>query len=87
MYARIIQERNQYLFTWKNILDSGLIVKHVLWIPVNLIFSLRNRNHIFKLIGFLFALFRLGKALERRAEELRKEYILKDRQILSEEKV
>lgn len=82
MYARIIQERNLYLFTWKNILDPTILFRHILWIPVNLIFSLKNKDHIFKSFGFILALMRLGKALKRRREELKKEYILKDRQIL-----
>jgi GT2 family glycosyltransferase len=83
MYARIIEERNQYLFTWKNILDHGLILKHIFWIPIHLILSFGNKDHIFKSVGFLFALMRLGKALKKRKEEKKKIYPLKDRQILS----
>jgi GT2 family glycosyltransferase len=82
MYARIIQERNQYLFTWKNILDRGLIFRHILWIPIHLILSFRNKDHIFKSIGFLFALMRLKRALTKRGEERKKEYLFEDRQIL-----
>ena len=83
MRARIIQERNQYLFTWKNVLDGGLIFRHILWIPIHLLLSFRNKDHIFKSIGFLFALMRLKKALEKRKKEKGKIYPLKDRQILS----
>lgn len=82
MYARIIQERNQYLFIWKNILDDGLILRHVLWIPVHLILSFGNKDQIFKPIGFLFALSRLRKALKMRKKEHAKDYILTDREIL-----
>lgn len=82
MYARIIQERNQYLFTWKNVLDRGLIFKHILWIPIHLLLSFRNKDHIFKSIGFVFALMRLKRALTKRGEERKKEYLFEDRQIL-----
>lgn len=82
MYARIVQERNQYLFTWKNILDQDLILNHICWIPMNLVLSMRNKDHIFKPLGFLFALMRLRKALKKRSEERKKGYPLKDRQIL-----
>ena len=82
MYARIIQERNQYLFTWKNILDHDLTMRHLMWIPINLILSLRNRAHMFKTIGLLFALVRVRKALRKRREEREKAYILRDRQLL-----
>lgn len=85
MYARIIQERNQYLFTWKNILDRNLILRHIVWIPLNLILSFRNKNHIFKPIGFIFALVRLRKTLRRRREERKRVYILGDRDILNVE--
>jgi GT2 family glycosyltransferase len=83
MYARIIQERNQYLFTWKNIFDHDMIFKHIVWIPVHLILSLRNKDHIFKSIGFLFALFRLRKALRRRQEERKKGTAIQDHQLLN----
>ncbi len=82
MYARIIQERNQYLFTWKNLLDRGLIFRHILWIPIHLVLSFRNKDHIFKSMGFLFALARLKKALRKRRKERKKEYLFEDRQIL-----
>jgi GT2 family glycosyltransferase len=83
MYARIIQERNQYLFTWKNILDRNLIIKHTLLIPCNLFLSLWGKDHIFKPIGFIFALARLRKALKRRKEEKKKRYRLGERDILN----
>lgn len=83
MFARIIQERNQYLFTWKNILDRNLIIKHILLIPFNLFVSVWGKDHIFKPIGFVFALIRLKKALKRRREEGKKGYILEERNILT----
>jgi O-antigen biosynthesis protein len=82
MRARIIQERNQYLFTWKNILDRGLISRHLMWIPIHLILSFRNKDHIFKSIGFLLALKSLPKALRKRGRERLEKYVLGDRQIL-----
>lgn len=82
MYARIIQERNQYLFTWKNILDHGLILKHITWIPIQLLLSLKNKDHIFKSIGLIFALMKLKKALKKRKKESEMEYQFNDRQIL-----
>ena len=82
MRARIVQERNQYLFTWKNILDRGFIIRHLLWLPVNLMLSLGTRDHIFKPIGFVYALLRLRRALRRRREERKKKYLFNDRQLL-----
>jgi GT2 family glycosyltransferase len=82
LYARIVQERNQYLFTWKNILDRRLILRHIFWIPIHLFLSFGDKDHLFKPTGFAFALMRLGKALKKRKEEKRKEYVLNDRQIL-----
>ena len=83
MYARIIQERNQYLFTWKNILDKDLILRHIQWIPIQLLLSLKNKDHIFKSVGFIFALMRLKKTLRRRKQECEKRYSLSDREVLS----
>ena len=60
-----INQRNLYLFTWKNISDPSLILKHLLWFLIRpLVFLIQGRHEFF--LGFLWAFLRLPQALKRR---------------------
>jgi GT2 family glycosyltransferase len=65
--ARLLamNQRNLYLFTWKNISDPRLLIQHLGWLPVRpLYFLLRGRIEF--LWGFLWAMLRLPAAIARR---------------------
>lgn len=77
-----INQRNVYLFIWKNISDPGLLASHLLWLLVRpLVFLLRGRFEF--LWGLLWALRRLPAALKRRAALPGREYKLSDRQVFA----
>ncbi|OIO39486.1 MAG: hypothetical protein AUJ72_00740 [Candidatus Omnitrophica bacterium CG1_02_46_14] len=60
-----MNQRNLYLFIWKNISDPGLLAEHLAWLLLRpLFFLLRGRFEF--LWGFLWALPRLPRALKRR---------------------
>ena len=66
-----INQRNLYLFTWKNIRDPYLLLKHFEWLVLRpLFFLLKGRVEF--LWGFLWAFGRLPKALVRRMAEKNK---------------
>lgn len=54
-YVWRISRRNRYLLIWKNISDSSLIIKHMFFIPCQLLVSLvsGNLNHFFALFEAL----------------------------------
>ena len=46
--------RNQFIFVWKNITDSNLLLSHLLWLPYHLLTSILRFDVPF-LLGFLLA--------------------------------
>lgn len=67
-------QRNQFLFIWKNISDSGMLLSHLLYLPY----------YIFKFpLPFLKALVKLPEAVNKRRRQL-KHALRSDREILAQ---
>jgi GT2 family glycosyltransferase len=64
----LISARNNYLFVWKNILDKGLTLEFLLFIPLFLLRDLLRFKSRFW-VAFSMALRRLPQALEGRRKE------------------
>ncbi len=79
-YASLIEMKNYYLFMWKNITDSHLILKHLLILPFHLLIKLLGGRWIW-VKGFFLALKQLREVLARR-KVVKKESILSDRKVL-----
>jgi len=56
---RIISRRNSFIFTWKNITDPGLMLKHIALLPLNLLWGMLYDWA--RIAGFLEALKYLPK--------------------------
>ncbi|GIW62346.1 MAG: hypothetical protein KatS3mg090_0172 [Patescibacteria group bacterium] len=63
-YVTTIAYRNQLYFCWRNITDLDLLIKHILFLPVNLIL-IGFKDPLF-LIGFFWALLTIFKPLKER---------------------
>ena len=77
----LISARNNYLFTWKNILDRPMTLTFLFYIPLFLLrdlFRLKSRFWI----AFYMALKRLPRALRGRSIE-QSDALYSDREILS----
>jgi len=72
--------RNQFIFVWKNITDSNLLLSHLLWLPYHLLTSILRLDISF-LLGFLFALVRLPAIIMKRSEQ-KKFYTVRDSDLL-----
>ena len=72
--------RNQFIFVWKNITDSNLLLSHLLWLPYHLLTSILRLDISF-LLGFLFALVRLPAIIMKRSEQ-KKFYKVRDSDLL-----
>ena len=63
-----INQRNLYLFIWKNITDRKFLLDHLLWFFVRPLWFLAQGRAEF-LVGFLWSFGRLPQALSRRARQ------------------
>lgn len=54
--------KNQFLFVWKNISDTSLIINHIIWFPYHILKSLLKLDVDF-FIGFFWALSKLPKIM------------------------
>jgi GT2 family glycosyltransferase len=77
---KTIAYRNQIIFIWKNITDSGLFWKSLIFIKVNILLGLFKGDTLL-LKGYFAALFRLPKIIKTRAKQ-KKLFILSDRDII-----
>ncbi len=77
---RSFVRQNEYLTVWKDVTDKGLLLQHVLLLPVRLAAALVHRDWA-TLVGFARAVKRLRPALERR-EAARRHMHLTDREVL-----
>ncbi len=75
-----IAYRNQFIFIWKNISDTDLLLEHVVYLPLHILRFMINRNTV-ALLGFIKALTRTKKILTRRRQQ-KKDYIITDKKIL-----
>ena len=74
--------RNAILFTIKNITDASLLARFLFWLPLRLIMAALSGKCFF-LSGWAQVLPRVPRALAQR-RKVRKSFVRKDRQILSE---
>ena len=62
-----LAHRNTFLFMWKNITDKRILLKHIIFIPPRLLYSLlAGKPEFFR--GFLKAVPKLRQALKRRSD-------------------
>ncbi|MCL4359721.1 glycosyltransferase family 2 protein [Patescibacteria group bacterium] len=77
-----IAYRNQYIFIWKNITDTGLMMSHLLWLPYHLIRAV-FRGDMPMLLGFARACI-LCPAILRSRKCAAASAAVSDRRLLSE---
>lgn len=80
-----IAYRNQFIFVWKNITDTGLIVSHIFWLPYQLIAAARRKDKAF-LIGFYLAILQFSRIMHER-ERAKRTFIYTDKKVLREHAV
>lgn len=70
--ARIntIAYRNQFIFVWKNISDTGLLLSHFFWLPFHITKALIRFDKPF-FAGFFYALIRIPQILRKRRNQKR----------------
>jgi GT2 family glycosyltransferase len=73
--------RNQFLFIWKNLTDTGLILQHLLSLPRIHGSVILQKGALFEIRSYATAFLRLPFALWRRMSNLR-EYVASDRDVL-----
>ena len=76
-----INQRNLYLFVWKNFTNRQLFLNHLLWFFIRPLWFLLQGRFEF-LWGFLWALARLPQALKRRVSLKTVKYERSDREVL-----
>lgn len=77
-----IAMRNQFIFIWKNITDTSLLLQHILWLPYYLLKSILKYDQVF-LSGFLKALLLFPKIIQLRIKESKLNSI-SDREVLAQ---
>ncbi len=78
-----IAYRNQFIFVWKNITETSMVVSHLFWLPYHMLKAVLRADFVF-FEGFLLALVRLPVIIERRNKQKSK-YLKKDSELLSKE--
>jgi GT2 family glycosyltransferase len=73
--------RNQFLFIWKNVTDTGLILQHLIGLPRIHGSAILQKGARFEVRSYVEAILRLPFALWRRVSNLR-EYVAGDRDVL-----
>jgi len=79
---KTIAYRNQFIFTWKNLTDLDLLIRHIFLIPFYLIRAIFSFDLAF-ILGLFKALFLLPKIIESRARG-KKLFIKKDKEVVQE---
>lgn len=80
IHVQKIAMRNQFIFVWKNISDTSLLISHLLWLPYLLGVSIIKRDSVF-LSGFFKAFILLPKIATLRGKE-KKLNTVTDKEIL-----
>jgi GT2 family glycosyltransferase len=73
--------RNQFLFIWKNVTDTGMILQHLAGLPRIHGSAIHQKGASFEIRSYVAAMLRLPFALWRRMSNLR-EYVAGDRDVL-----
>jgi len=74
--------RNQYLFTWKNLTDTTMILQHVANLPRAHARGMVQHDPLFEMQAFLRAFRRLPEALTKRLSHISR-YTIPDREVLA----
>jgi GT2 family glycosyltransferase len=74
-----IAYRNQFIYIWKNVTDTGIILAHSVWTPIRLLQALL-RGDGEMLAGYFLAVLKLPQILKHRNIQNRLN-VLKDRQL------
>ena len=82
-YKKRIEQRNEMLFTWKNLHEEDMIAKHFSLLPAHMLYRLFIRNDIGFVLSFLKAAAKIIPVLKRRRDE-RNYSIVSDSLILQE---
>ncbi len=77
---RIISYKNHFLFVWKNITDTKLLLNHFIWLPYHLIIN-GFRTNGEETAGFIWALSQLPEAVKSRSR-VKRFFKKKDKEII-----
>ena len=81
LFVNNTTRRNHYLFTWKNVTDSGMLVEHLARLPSIHGRAIAQFGAAFEVRAYLRACLRLPLAILRRLSNVRT-YVLNDRDVL-----
>lgn len=62
-YIRKIAYRNQFMFIWKNITQTSLLLSHIVWLPYHLIKAIARHDWEF-ISGFILAFVRIPQVIQ-----------------------
>lgn len=79
--VRKIVYRNQFLFTWLNLTDTMLIVRHIAWLPYHIAKAITHKDLAF-FYGFGMAILRIPKVLSYRVR-MKKFWRRTDREVIA----
>lgn len=80
-FIKTIAYKNQFLFVWSNIRNSGYILDHLVWLPYHLIRSLMSTDFAF-IFGLLKALLSVPSVIKINFI-FKSKYLKSDKEILS----
>lgn len=80
-FIKTIAYKNQFLFVWSNIRNSGYILDHLVWLPYHLIRSLMSADFAF-IFGLLKALLSVPSVIKINFI-FKSKYLKSDKEILS----
>ena len=78
-----IAYRNQFIFVWKNITETSLIVSHLVWLPYHILKAILRADFAF-FEGLSLALMKLPDIINRRSKQ-KSENLKKDSELFSKE--
>ncbi|HUQ85036.1 MAG TPA: glycosyltransferase family 2 protein [Candidatus Limnocylindrales bacterium] len=79
-FVKKISYRNQFIFVWKNITDSKLLIEHVLWLPYHFLKAILSGDWPF-LKGFILAILIIDKISKSR-QSAEKFFIISDLEVI-----
>jgi GT2 family glycosyltransferase len=61
-----IAYRNQFIFIWKNVTDTGILLSHIIWTPIRVLQSI-YKGDLSMTIGYIQALLKIPVILKHRS--------------------
>ncbi len=58
LFIKTVAYKNQFLFFWKNISDTYMIILHIVWLPINILIAIAKFDLAF-IIGFFWACLKI----------------------------